>query len=56
MVRNHQNIFLNLEERNKVKSHLRKIITGSNIEINDPSDKHLCSALYKRHSTKNEKS
>ena len=53
--------FLNLEEHNKVKSHLRKIITGSNIEINDPSDimrhvKHLCSALYKRHSTKNEKS
>ena len=60
MVRNHQNIFLNLEKRNKVKSHLRKIITDSNIEISDPSEimrhvKHLCSALYKRHSTKNEK-
>ena len=52
--------FLNLEKRNKVKSHLRKIITDSNIEISDPSEimchvQYLCSALYERHSTKNEK-
>ena len=54
------NYFLNVEERNKAKSHLRKIRTDSNAEINDPSAimrhvKHFYSALYKRRSTKNEK-
>ena len=52
--------FLNLEKRNKAKSHLRKIITDSNAEISNPSEimrhvKHFYSALYKRRSTKNEK-
>ena len=52
--------FLNLEKRNKAKSHLQKIITDSNSEISDPSEimhhvKHFYSALYKRRSTKNEK-
>ena len=52
--------FLNLEKRNKAKSHLQKIITDSNTEISDLSAimchvKHFYSLLYKRCSTKNEK-
>ena len=52
--------FLNLEKRNKAKSHLRKLMTSSDTEIHDPSVimSHInsfYSSLYKRRSSKNEK-
>ena len=52
--------FLNLEKRNKAKSHLCKLMASSNTEIRDLSVimshiKSLYSSLYKRRSSKNEK-
>ena len=51
--------FLNLKKHNKAKSHVRKIITENNSEINRPQEillhiKEFYSTLYKRHSTKGE--
>ena len=42
------NYFLNLEKRNKEKSHLQKIITDSNTEISDPSEimRHVKTFLF----------
>ena len=53
--------FISKEKLDKAKSHSRKIITDSDTEINDPSVimrhvKHFYSSLYKRRSSKNEKS
>ena len=31
--------FLNLEKRNKAKSHVRSLISESGIQINDPTEK-----------------
>ena len=49
--------FLNLEKRNKAKSHVRKIITENNSEISEPQEillrnKEFYSTLYKRRSNK----
>ena len=51
--------FLNLEKRNKAKSHVRTIIAENNSEINEPQAillriKDFYSTLYKRRSTKGE--
>ena len=51
--------FLNLEKRNKAKSHVRKIITENNSKIREPQEillhiKEFYSTLYKRRSTKGE--
>ena len=51
--------FLNLEKRNKAKSHVRTIITENNSEISEPQAillqiKEFYSTLYKRRSTKGE--
>ena len=45
--------FLNLEKRNKAKSHVRTLVSSSGIEINDPSEilarvRDFYSNLYKR--------
>ena len=52
--------FLNLEKRNKAKSHLRKLMTSSDTEVHDPvvimsHIRSFYSSLYKRRSSKNEK-
>ena len=52
--------FLNLEKRNQVKSHIRKLISDSVNVINDPSEilssiKDFYATLYKHRSTKNER-
>ena len=52
--------FLNLEKRNKAKSHLHKLMTSSDTETHDPvvvmsHIRSFYSSLYKRHSSKNEK-
>ena len=41
--------FLNLEKRNKAKSHVCKIITESNSEINEPQDILLHIKEFTRH-------
>ena len=51
--------FLNLEKRNKAKSHVRTIIAENNSEISEPQAillriKDFYSTLYKRRSTKGE--
>ena len=51
--------FLNLEKRNKAKSHIRKLLISSNAEISKHSDimnhiKEFYASLYKRRSTKTE--
>ena len=51
--------FLNIEKRNKAKSHVCKIIAENNSEIIEPQEillhiKEFYSTLYKRHSTKDE--
>ena len=51
--------FLNLEKRNKTKSHVRKILTEINSEISEPQKillhiKEFYSTVYKRRSTKGE--
>ena len=51
--------FLNLEKRNKDKSHVCKIITENNSDISEPQEillhiKEFYSTLYKRRSTKGE--
>ena len=51
--------FLNLEKRNKAKSHIRKLLTSSDVEISKPSDimnhiKEFYASLYKRRSAKTE--
>ena len=53
--------FLNLEKRNKTKSHLRKIVIGDSFnETTDPDQilsnlRNFYSSLYKRQSNKTEK-
>ena len=52
--------FLNLEKRNKAKSHVRTLVSDSGIEINDPSEILSCmrdfySNLYKRRGMKTDK-
>ena len=52
--------FLNLEKRNKAKSHIRSLISESGIQGNDPTEimskvKDFYSNLYTRRSTKTEK-
>ena len=52
--------FLNLEKRNKAKSHLHKLMTSSDTETHDPvvimsHIRSFYSSLYKHHSSKNEK-
>ena len=51
--------FLNLEKRNKAKSHIRKLLISSNAEISKHSDimnhiKEFYASLYKRRSAKKE--
>ena len=51
--------FLNLEKRDKAKSHVRKIITENNSEIREPQEillhiKEFYLTLYKRRSTEGE--
>ena len=51
--------FLNLEKRNKAKSHIRKLLTSSDIETSQPPDimnhiKEFYASLYKRRSAKTE--
>ena len=51
--------FLNLEKRNKAKSHIRKLLINSNAEISKHSDimnhiKEFYDSLYRRQSTKTE--
>ena len=48
--------FLNLEKRNKAKSHVRNLISESGIQVNDPTEimsrvKDFYSKLYIRQST-----
>ena len=52
--------FLNLEKRNKAKSHVRSLISESGIQVNDPAEimskvRDFYSNLYTRRSTKTEK-
>ena len=52
--------FLNLEERNKSKSHVRSLISESGIQVNDPKEimsivRDFYSKLHTRRSTKTEK-
>ena len=52
--------FLNLEKRNKAKSHVRSLISESGIQVNDPTEimskvRDFYSNLYTRRSTKTEK-
>ena len=52
--------FLNLEKRNKAKSHVRSLISESGIQVNDPSEimsriRYFYSKLYTQRSTKTEK-
>ena len=49
--------FLDLEKRNKTKSHIRKLLTSSDVEISKPPDimnhiKEFYASLYKRRSAK----
>ena len=51
---------MNLEKRNKAKSHVRTLVSDSGIKINDPSEilarvRNFYSNLYKRRGTKTEK-
>ena len=51
--------FLNLEKRNKAKSHIRKLLTSSDVEIRKPPNvmnhsKEFYALLYKRRSAKTE--
>ena len=50
---------MNLEKRNKAKSHIRKLLTSSDVELNKPSDimnhiKEFYASLYKLRSAKTE--
>ena len=52
--------FLNLEKRNKAKSHVCSLISESSIQVNDPTEimskvRDFYSNLYTRRSTKTEK-